>query len=261
MNLISKSALVAGAFGFLAANANATVELGNPYRPTGANYTIIAKQGVNSSNGNGGTSTGAQVNQDFEFKGTLGVSYTGSGGKKGSTSTDFGIGIYSAGGVTLSTGLEIKLDQPSTASTVTVTLADFDLSSTATFFNPGKVESSVLVYGAGGNVIFSASPTQVFNALVNTTGANGSEDYWNLNFGTLLQQNGQSSATPISGFLLYADSTNGEKVPSDPYFITSINGGMTAVPEPATYVGGLALVALLISAHAKAVLKKKAQTA
>ena len=259
-NLISKQAilpaLVAGVLAIASSNANATVQLTNPYTPAGANYTITAKSGVNSTNGSGGTGTGAVVNQDFEFKGTLGVSYTDAGAKKGGL-TDFGIGIYSSGGSTFSTGLEIGLHQPMIASTATITLADFDLKSTATFFNPNKVEASVLVY-SGANT-FSFNPTQVFAALTNTTGPNGNEDYWNLNFGTLLSNSGQSSSTIISGFLLYADSLNGEKVGSDPYFITSLSG-LTPVPEPSTYIGGLALVALLVSAHAKAVLKRKSQS-
>ena len=255
-NLITKTAmpaLVAGVLALMNTNANATVQLTNPYTPTGADYTITAWQGVNSTNGSGGTSSGAVVNSDFEFKGTLGVSYSPTAGGK---LTDFGIGIYSQGGSTVSTGLNITLKQPAFASSVTATLADFDLKSTATFFNPAKVEASVLVY-SGANT-FSFNPTQVFAALKNTTGPTG-EDYWNLNFGTLLSNSGQSASTAISGFLLYADSANGEKIGSDPYFITSI-GGFTPVPEPSTYIGGLALVALLVSAHAKAVLKRKSQS-
>lgn len=254
-NLISKQAmlpaLVAGVLALAISNANATVQLGNPYTPAGADYTITAKSGINSTNGSGGTSAGAQVNSDFEFKGTLGVTYT-NGGKV----TDFGVGIYSSGGSTFSTGLQVMYHQPVIASSATVTLADFDLKSNAAFFNPNKVESSVLVF-SGANT-FSFDPTQVFAALTNTTGPTG-EDYWNLNFGTLLSNSGQNPNMAINGFLLYADSANGEKVPSDPYFITSI-GGIVPVPEPSTYIGGLAIVALLIAAHAKAVLKRKSQS-
>lgn len=232
--------------------AYATVDLGNPYTPTGASYTITAKQNVNSVNGSGGTSTGAQVNQDFEFKGTLGAAYTTAAGKK----TEFGIGIYSDGGSTFSTGLNISLHQPSIASSVNITLADFDLKSTAAFFNPNKVEASILVYGLNNTVLFSADPTAVFKALTPSTGQT-SEDYWDLNFGTLLANAGQSANTTISGFLLYADSAHGEKVPSDPYFLVAVNGGIPQVPEPSTYIGGAALIALLIGAHTRAVLKKK----
>lgn len=251
MNKAMLPALVAGALALVTSNASATVRLTNPYTPTGADYTITAKSGINSTNGSGGTSAGAVVNQDFEFKGTLGVTYTNSGHV-----TDFGVGIYSSGGQTFSSGLEVTLHQPSLASSVTVTLADFDLKSTATFFNPDKVEASVLVY-SGANT-FSFNPTQVFAALQNTTGPTG-EDYWNLNFGTLLSNSGQNANMAINGFLLYADSANGEKVGSDPYFITAI-GGIIPVPEPSTYMGGLAIVALLIAAHAKAVLKRKSQS-
>ena len=246
LGLLGVSALLA------VSTANATVDLGNPYTPTGASYTITAKSGINSTNGSGGTSNGAQVNSDFEFKGTLGVAYTPTGGKL----TEFGLGIYKDGTTTFSTGLDVQLHQQSFASNVTITLADFDLKSTATFFNPGKVESSILVYGANHVVLFSANPSDVFKALTPSTGQT-TEDYWDLNFGTLLSNAGQSANTPISGFLLYADSTNGEKVPSDPYFLVAVNGGIPVVPEPSTYIGGAALIAFLIGMHARAVLKKK----
>src|ERR1700693_2943448 len=85
-------ALVAGILALVSVNANATVQLTNPYTPTGADYTITASQGINGTNGSGGTSNGAVVNSDFEFKGTLGVSYSPTAGGK---FTDFGIGIYS----------------------------------------------------------------------------------------------------------------------------------------------------------------------
>lgn len=232
--------------------ANATTDLGNPYSPTGANYTLTAYQGVNSTNGSGGTTNGAQVNSDFEFKGTLGVAYTDSKNKL----TDFGLGIYSSNGLTLSTGLNVQLTQASAASSVSVTMADFDIKSTATAFDyKNKVAPSVLVFGAGNNVLFSADPTAIFNAM---TAVAGKDDYWNLDFGKLLSNAGQSANQTIGGFLLYADSTHGEKVPSDPYFITSINGGIPAIPEPRTYLAGAVLVALLIGAHARTVLKNRA---
>ena len=142
-NLITKTAmpaLVAGVLAFMSTNANATVQLTNPYTPAGADYTITAQQGINSTNGSGGTSNGAVVNSDFEFKGTLGVSYSPTGGGK---LTDFGIGIYSTDGDF--PGLQITYHQPAIASTASVTLADFDIKSNATFFNPNKVEASVLV--------------------------------------------------------------------------------------------------------------------
>jgi len=258
MNLVTKQALlpalVAGVLALASVNANATVQLTNPYTPTGADFTITAFQGVNSTNGSGGTSSGAVVNNDFEFKGSLGVSYSPTAGGK---FTDFGLGIYSNGGSTVSTGLNISLHQTSTASSVSVTMADFDISTGDAFFKTGKVESSILVFGPGNTLLFSANPTAVFNAMVPSPKGN---DFWDLNFGKLLSNAGISSSTGISGFLLYADSANGEKIGSDPYFITSINGGMTVVPEPSTYIGGLAIVALLIGAHAKAVLKRKSQS-
>ena len=66
-----------------------------------------------------------------------------------------------------------------------------------------------------------------------------------MNFGKLLANAGQSADATISGFLLYADSKNGETPNSDPYFSTSVSGGIPAIPEPRTYLGGAVLVALL----------------
>ena len=238
LGLLSASALL-----ITISTANATVNLGNPYAPTGADYSITAKQGVNASNGNGGTSSGAQVNTDFEFKGALGVTYG---------STPFGIGLYNGAGVQ-STGLNVTFNNVSLASSVNITLADFDIDTKATFFNVNKVEPGIQIYGAGGVLLGTATPTNVFNSM---TASSQGKDYWDLNFGKLLQSMGQSANQGISGFLLYADSNAGEKPNSDPYFLVAV-AGVPMVPEPSTYVGGAALIALLLGLHTRAVLKKK----
>jgi hypothetical protein len=229
--------------------ANATVELGNPFIPTGADYSITGVAAINPTNGNGGSSSGAQVNRDFEFKGAYGVSYTQAG-----KLVPFGLGLYTdSSGALKSGGLNVTFNNVSLASSVNITLCDFDIDTKATFFNPGKVEPSIQIYGAGGVLIGTATPTNVFNSMKPSSQG---KDYWDLNFGALLSSMGQSPNAGISGFLLYADSNAGEKANSDPYFLVAV-AGVPMVPEPSTYVGGAALIALLLGLHTRAVLKKK----
>src|SRR6266404_451983 len=147
-----------------AANAKNTTLLGNSYAPPGAGYTSCSLQGIDRSHMFGDGSSSSQVNIDFEFDGGIGVSYDSGGGKG---LTDFGIGLYqSAQSQTFSTGLRVRLDQPAFASSITLTLADFDISQKDTFFNSKKVEPSILILGAGGVVIATASPTDIFPDLV-----------------------------------------------------------------------------------------------
>ena len=220
-----------------ASRASATVRDGNPFTPAGADYTIYARQGIDSTTPNGKTSGfSPQVNQDFEFQNTIGVSYDTGGG----TLKDFGVGLYAANGVTQSTGLNVQYNAPVDAYSVTITLADFDIKAGDTFFKTLKVEPSILIFGPGGTTYASASPADIFKNLTPAGGAgkNGS-DTWNLNFGALLKTLGKPDA-PISGFLLYADAHGGERVPSDPYFLVAIGNGVPMVPEAGNYVVGLA---------------------
>src|ERR1700680_5051727 len=79
---------------------------GNPFTPSGADYQIFAMQEVEPSNPNdGGADVHPQVNTNFEFTPSIGVSYDTGGGKL----TDFGIGLYlNSKGDTESTGLKIQ---------------------------------------------------------------------------------------------------------------------------------------------------------
>src|SRR4029077_11359418 len=118
------SALVAPALLAVAiSSANATTELGQPYRPTGANFQIYAEQNVSLTTGQGQSGT-PQVNLGFEANNGIGVQYDDSGGK----SHDFGIGIFSSSGGPDNTGLKVLYDNQNTlASGLTVRLEDFDL--------------------------------------------------------------------------------------------------------------------------------------
>lgn len=237
----SAIALIIGA----AATAQATVDLGNPYTPTGANYSISAVQGIDSSSAMGSSNSSTQVNLGFEFSDGIGVAYDNGGKAK-----EFGIGLYSLGGgksaTSESTGLNIKFNQATLASTVSITLADFDIQAGKdTSFKSGKVAPSILLL-SGNSVVGSADPTQIFASMTPTTGQTKSSDYWKLDFSKLLQ-NANIKNGNITGFLLYADDKNGEKANSDPYFLTAISGGagMPVVPEPGTYAAGLGLIALI----------------
>lgn len=166
----------------------------------------------------------SQVNTDFEFDGGIGVTYDQGGGKG---LKDFGIGLYQGtSNQTLSTGLRIQLDQPTDAASITLTLADFDLQfGKDKFFNPKKVEPSILLLGPGGTIYASASPTDIFPNLTfeSPTGKKGKGakvDIWDLNLGQLLASLKLSDAN-ITGYVLYADAKGGEKVESDPYFFIS----------------------------------------
>jgi hypothetical protein len=209
----------------------ATILLGNPFRPTGADFLIYGLQGVDLSTGHGQGGVHPQVNIGFEFPDGIGVSYD-TGGK---SLTNFGIGLYSdTQHNTQTTGLSLLYDQLVHANSLIVRLEDFDLMSTSPFFNPMKVEPGVLLLGPTGNVIADALPTDIFSALTPVQGGKkGSADTWDLSFATLLN-NLHMQDTAISGFVLYADRTDTEHVPSDPYFLVSANNG-TPIPEPATY--------------------------
>jgi hypothetical protein len=198
----------------------ATKRLGHSYMPT-PDYTIFSIQGIDSSNLFGDGNPLSQVNTDFEFTGGIGVSYDPGTGKL----TDFGIGLYqNTAHQTKSTGLLIHLTTPTDAAHVTITLADFDINATSTFFNPNKVEPRIILFGPTGTVYANAGPTDIFHLLtVNTTSSikgKGAPDVWDLNFGQLLTSLHMPD-TNITGYQLYADASSGNKVPSDPYFFVS----------------------------------------
>lgn len=237
----------------LSSATQAAVLLGHSYTPTGANYTMTAAQGIDAASPLGKSSFSPQVNRDFEFDQTFGVAYD----KGGGSVTQFGLGLYAdAAKQTQSTGLNIQFNGLVSASTVSIVLADFDIKATDAFFNPNKVEPGLILLGANNSIFANATPENIFAAMVPTTvpGASSKEDYWKLDFGKLLQQLGKSDAN-IQGFLLYADASHGEKPNSDPYFLMSVGGGIPMIPEPSTYLGGIALIALLLGTHARAVVK------
>jgi hypothetical protein len=230
----------------LVSTANATFIRGQPFIPTGADFSISAAQGIDSSNPNGQSGFSPKVNGDFEFKDSIGVSYDQGGGKL----KDFGIGLYQDSAKNVeSTGLLVQYNQPVSAFSVTITIEDFDIKPGDAFFKTGKVEPIITLFGPGGTVFASLSPTAIFNAMtLNTSNSNSkSTDVWDLNFGKVLS--GMNLADgPITGFLLYADSKNGEKTTSDPYLLVTIGSSIPFIPEASNYmVGAFAVLVLAIS--------------
>jgi hypothetical protein len=239
-------ALVGLAIVLIAPNAQAVFLRGQPFTPTGANFTISAVQGINASNPTGTSGFNPQVNGDFEFQNSIGVSYDQGGGKL----KDFGIGLYQdSAHNTQSTGLRINYNQLVQASSVTITIEDFDINTGDTFFKTGKVEPSITLFGPGGTVFASLTPTAIFKNLVaNTTAGPKTTDVWDLNFGAVLSSLKLADG-PITGFLLYADALNGEKTNSDPYLLVAVGPGIPQVPEPANYLAGIAALAMLGAYH------------
>jgi PEP-CTERM motif len=235
MNL--KQLFAIGAIAATSSSAHAVVQLGNPFTPSGANFQITAVQGIDASNPFGKTGFSPQVNHDFEFQGSTGVSYDAGGGKL----TDFGLGLYNGPGNTVqSTGLRIDYTAPVNASSIVVTLEDFDIhAGKDTSFNPGKVEPTVILFGANNTIFAQANPTDIFKAMSPAfPGDKKNDDVWNLNFDQLLK-NLNIADGQISGFLLGADMAAGEKPNSDPYLLIAVGNGIPAVPEPGTYAAGL----------------------
>ena len=241
-----RTALLIVALVICGPHARAVFIRGQPFTPTGADFSIFAAQGIDSSNPNGQSGFSPQVNGDFEFKDSIGVSYDQGGGKL----KDFGIGLYQdASKNVVSTGLSVQYNQLVSAASVTITIEDFDIGSNDKFFKTGKVEPIITLFGPGGSVFASLSPTAIFNAMTpNTSNSNSkSTDVWDLNFGKVLSSMNLADG-PISGFLLYADSKNGEQSNSDPYLLVSVGSSIPFVPEASTYlVGAFAILVLAIS--------------
>ncbi|HST29541.1 MAG TPA: hypothetical protein VLK27_01735 [Chthoniobacterales bacterium] len=224
-----------------AASSSAVTLLGSPFRPTGANFDISAVQGINASHPTGDSSFSPQVNKDFEFPNTIGVSYQQNG-----QLTDFGLGLYSdANNAINSTGLHINYDSLVKASSITITLADFDISSKDTFFNPNKVEPVITLFGPGGSIFATAGPHDIFpNMTLNTTSPANSKskgDVWDISFAGLLNTLHLADG-PITGFLLSADMAAGEKPNSDPYLLVAVGNGIPTIPEASNYMAGVAAI-------------------
>ena len=247
-------AALAVALAFAAPNAHATFLRGQPFTPTGANFSMSAAQGINASNPTGNSSLKPQVNGDFEFKDSIGVSYDDGTGKL----KDFGIGLYQdSAHNTQSTGLMINYNQLVQASSITITIEDFDINTGDTFFKTGKVEPSITLFGPGGAVFASLTPTDVFKNMVPNTSTGTHTDVWDLNFGKVLASMHLADG-PITGFLLYADALGGEQNNSDPYLLVAVGSGIPQVPEPANYLAGIAALVMLGMSHMTVLRRKKA---
>lgn len=231
-------------FGAYSANAAVTL-LGNPYTPSGANFSISAIQGINLSTGDG-SGGNPQVNLGVEFADGIGVSYTQDNGQL----KHFGLGLYSPShNQTESTGLRIQYSSLVDPNTLTIRLEDFDLKENSTFFNPGKVEPGILILGPNNTILANALPTDIWSAMSSVPGSNGRfQDVWDVSFAQLLV-NLNLQVNAISGFILYADQTAGEHANSDPYFLVSVGNGMPAIPEPTTYFAGIAGLAFALIHH------------
>ena len=256
MKTIKFKACLALAIGLAIAtqNARATFLRGQPFTPTGANFSMSAVQGINPANPTGTSGFHPQVNGDFEFKDSIGVSYDQGNGQL----KDFGLGLYQDSSKnTFSTGLNITYNSLVQASSITITVEDFDIGSKDTAFNPKKVEPGIAIFGPNGNIFANLTPTQIFPYLKpNTTAGQDKGDVWDLNFGDVLS--GLKIADgPVSGFLLYADMLNGEQANSDPYLLVAIGNGIP-VPEPATYVAIGAVLFMLGASHVTVLRRKPA---
>lgn len=242
-----------------AAPSSAVTRLGNPFRPAGANFNISAVQGIDAANPTGANTGSPQVNQDFEFPNTIGVTYD-----KGGQLTDFGLGLYSAANnAVASTGLRITYDTLVKASSITITVADFDISTKDTFYNPNKVEPVITLFGPGGSIFATATPKDIFpNMTLNTTSPANSKskgDVWDISFAGLLNTLKLSDG-PITGFLLSADMSAGEKPNSDPYLLVAVGNGIP-VPEASNYMAGVAAILFAGLFHLRqSRLRKKAAT-
>jgi hypothetical protein len=226
---------------------------GNPFTPSGADFQIFALQEVDAAHPLGNDSFHPQVNTDFEFTPSIGVSYD----KGNGSLTNFGLGLYQAGTSTFSTGLNIRYNQPTDAYSVTVTVMDFDIKSGAAFFNNQKVEPGLILLGANNSVFASLTPTDIFPYLTphSTGGKKGTDDVWDINFSQLLSGLHIADGS-ITGFVLYADQGNGEKANSDPYLLLSVGAGIPSIPEPSTYFAGLSAVGFALL-HARQVRRRK----
>ena len=238
-----------------APNARATFLRGQPFTPTGANFSMSAVQGIDASHPTGATGFTPQVNGDFEFKDSIGVSYDDGTGKL----KDFGLGLYQDSSKNVvSTGLMISYNQLVQASSVTITIEDFDIQAGKdTFFKSSKVEPSITLFGPNGSVFASLTPTAIFNAMVPNTTTGSKADVWDLNFGTVLN-NLKIADGPISGFLLYADTLDGEKPGSDPYLLVAVGNGIPQVPEPSNYIAGIAAILMLGVSHLTVLRRRRA---
>lgn len=217
-------------------SAATPIELGQPYTPTGENYSITALQNLTPLTLDGGTSVGANPNVNLGFQGGFGVRYTNSYGSL----TDFGIGLYDAscapGIQTASTGLNIAFDHLVYSRGLSATVGGFGLNEFSTDAAPDRVAPTISIYGNGGSLLGNFSTADIIAGhavqLLTSHDPIAQTDLWRLNLDALVGGN-----TFISGFTLGADTHNANGcpmvVPSNPYYFVAVNGGDCAmVPEP-----------------------------
>ena len=244
--LFRYACLVTAAFALVTVSASASViRQGSSYSPTGSDFSIVALQGIDPSEQLGQSGFNPQVNNNFEFDPSIGVTYDQGGGHL----TDFGLGLYKdSSNATQSTGLRVNYNSAVDASSVSVTVEDFDVKLSDGGFNyQHKVAPSITLIGANNSIVHTFSPADIFPAMTEQPTANGhgESDVWNINFGTLLS-NAHLSSSNITGFVLSADMSNNETSNSDPYLLLAVGNGIPMVPEASNYVAGI--VALLIAA-------------
>lgn len=228
----------------------AIINLGDTFTPTGADYTITAVQGITSSNPLGVTGT-SQVNLNFEYAGVYGVTYqsTGTGGV-----TQNGISLYNNGltsGIQ-SVGLKIQYNSLVTASSVNVTMADFDMKNASAWGPNQKARPEITLFGASGNVIGVADDSAILANITSFTTAN--DGTITVNLGGLLKTLGQADQS-ISGYLLSASNFSGEifqgKITDDPFMLVNAGGGTpgTSVPETSTFLPLLMVLGTVVGGH------------
>jgi hypothetical protein len=264
--IIKCTVAVAAVFCVLGTASAAVVNLGQPYA-VNSTTDIYAIQGITDGNPFG--TSADHVNQNFEFAGAIGNTYnTGSGLR------DWGIGLVQPGGVTQSVGLNINFKGALVAAnTATVTVEDFDIGSSDTFFKSVKVMPEITVYGLNNAIIATLTPNNIFSLMTAHTGGGkkSGTDVWDLNIGTLLNSINIAPDTSIAGFILSAaPSANGGSFLNptnlvntgsgnggDPYLLVSV-GTPTIVPEASNYLMGLAAIAILGVSHLTILRRKKA---
>ena len=248
--------------------------LGSVFTPAGANFSLTALQGVtpDASTITGSSTAGAQVSIGGELQTTgapaqptgFGVSVVGTNGQLNFNNQQ-GLALYQPNGANTvaADGLLIGYTGAVTASSVTLTLADFDLNihnvtagTTAAAaltannqpvsFLHDKVSPQILIQTAGGTVInvdpISNASSVILKSL-QFAGTQFNADTWTLNIGTLLNSLGLKPNTAITSIDLTEsnnpvfDNNNGQPqaiaTNGDPYFLIAASNG-TVVPEPST---------------------------
>ena len=227
----------------------AVIDLGASLTPTGANYTIYAVQDINAGNPTGvmNLGPGLFINQNVEYAGALGVTYTvGSG----AVSQQPGINLYNNGltaGIQ-STGLLYKFDTGIAASTAGVTLLDFDMKDATAYGASTKAQPQISLFTTGGTLIATIDPTTI---LQNSTFTKDNDGSLTVNMGTLL--NAASLPDQIIGsYIISAANFPGAslqqfKTANDPFFVGPATGGIPTVPEPSSFLPLLGVLGMVIA--------------